>query len=236
MEIKDENKVKKYVCEIIKKVPLIQKEGFWIGLTNYEINEEILKEKNQDNMNKNNSLFTNFNLLNKRKKDDIQDIQLKICKNVVAKLMSISYNLIQFILDSDNLNQILARIFRNFKISKENKEMLIGMMKAQIESEGIKNLKINEAMLLKCDKIECIINDNGNKEIIENKDEKENNEIINDKIENKEIIDDHEEKNIIINDKKDKNEIIYDKNEQNEVNKNEKKESQNAIGNDFIII
>ena len=89
--------------------------------------------------------------LNKKKKEE--NNQQVINKNIIAKLMSISYNLIQFITDSDTLNKILEHIFRNFKINKENKEMIIGMMNAQIESEGIKHLKINEEMLLNCDKL-----------------------------------------------------------------------------------
>ena len=54
--------------------------------------------------------------------------------------MSIGYNLVQFIIESDTLNETMANIFRNFKISKDNKELIIDMVNAHIESEKIRVL------------------------------------------------------------------------------------------------
>ena len=72
--------------------------------------------------------------------------------------MSISYNLIQFVMDSETLNNILVNIFRCFKIDNSNKEMIIAMINSHIESEGISHLKLNEEMLFNCDNIEYYIN------------------------------------------------------------------------------
>ena len=227
---KDEKKDKKYASDIIKNAPLIQKCGFWVGMTKYELNEELLREKNKENnSNKNVSIFNNFNfnfnikinVLNKKKKEE--NNQQVINKNIIAKLMSISYNLIQFITDSDTLNKILEHIFRNFKINKENKEMIIGMMNAQIESEGIKHLKINEEMLLNCDKLEYLIKSEENKE---KKDNIEKNEIKDDKKEEQ-----LKDKNEIKDDKK--NEQEEDINKINDSQKNYKLEDNNKNNNDI---
>ena len=103
--------------------------------------------------------------------------------------MSISYNLVQFITDSDTLNKTLASIFRNFKISQENRQTVIQMMNFHIESENIQNLKIDEEMLLNFDSIENLMisrqkKEKGKKD--ENIEKKEENEIINNFEEKKE--------------------------------------------------
>ena len=89
--------------------------------------------------------------------------------------MTISFNILQFILDSDTLNLTLANIFRNFKISQENKQTIIAMMNFHIESEKINHLKINEEMLLNCDKVDYFANSKENK----NKEENDKNDFIN---------------------------------------------------------
>ena len=212
VEKKDDKEIKIYATEFVKKNPLIQKVGFWVGLTKFELSEEMLKDKDKDkekskentkenNLNKINEFFNNINinlaklsLIKRRKSKDnkenkehreIKDnnkVNEKITnKNFIAKIMSICYNLIQFIMESDTLNSILVNIFRNFKINKENREMVIGMMNCHIESEGNKNLKINEEMLMNCDNIEYYIS----KEIEEKKEINNNKEIINKEEENK---------------------------------------------------
>lgn len=207
VEKKDEKEIKIYATEYVKKNPLIQKVGFWVGLTKFELSEEMLKDKDKDkekskdnSLNKINEFFYNINInlaklsLIKRRKSK-EDKELKetketkenkgneknMDKNFIAKIMSICYNLVQFIIDSKTLNTILVNIFRSFKISKENREMVIGMMNCHIESEGNKNLKINEEMLMNVDDIEYYINSN---EIKEKKENQNNKEIINIKEEN----------------------------------------------------
>ena len=86
-----------------------------------------------------------------------------VSQNVVAKLMSISYNLLQFIKDSETLNYSMANIFRNFKISQENKQMIIIMLKTHIELEKINHLTINEEFLLNCDKVDYFTKSKENK-------------------------------------------------------------------------
>ena len=216
VEKKDDKEIKIYATEYIKKNPLIQKVGFWVGLTKFELSEEMLKdkdkEKSKDNNTKENNLnnkinefFNNINInlasLIKRRKNSKESKEIKeskeskelkdskanekiLNKNFIAKIMSICYNLIQFIMESDTLNSILVNIFRNFKINKENRKMIIGMMNFHIESEGNKNLKINEEMLMNCDNIEYYIN---SKEIEEKKEihNDNDNEILNEEEENK---------------------------------------------------
>lgn len=188
LKIENDNERKIFASEMIKDTPLLQKSGFWVGLTKYELNEEILKEKinNKKSLNKNNSLLNNLNLninvniplLNKKKKEENKEDEEQIDKNVIAKLMTVSYNLIQFIMDSDTLNNILANIFRCFKINKENKEMIIAMVNCHIETEKAYHLKIDEEMLLNCDKVEYFIN--SKEKIFNNKDhENHNNNIQN---------------------------------------------------------
>ena len=164
---------KKYASEYIKNNPIIQTVWFWVGLTKFELSGEILKEKEKEKEKEEN---TNFNLSSKKtlltKKKKMDDKEIKgnkkkgkqmVSQNVVAKLMSISYNLLQFIKDSETLNYSMANIFRNFKISQENKQMIITMLKTHIELEKIKHLKINEEFLLNCDKVDYFIKSKENK-------------------------------------------------------------------------
>ena len=233
IEKKDDKEIKIYATEIVKKSPLIQKVGFWVGLTKFELSEEMLKDKDKDkdkekskenNSNKINEFFNNLNLakfsLIKRRKSkeekelkenkEIKDNKLdekNMNKNFIAKIMSVCYNLVQFIMESDTLNAILINIFRNFKISKENREIVIGMMNCHIESEENKNLKINEEMIMNCDNIEYYINYNEYNII---KEKKENN---NDNInENINIEEENKNKNKNFDDKKDSNNNKNNKN------------------------
>ena len=190
----DDKEVKKYASEVIRITsPIIQKDKFWVGLTKYELNEEILKEKNKEqnsnnvnNANKINSFINilgtklpKLPILNKKKNKEKKETQNIINNNIVAKIMSICYNLVQFIIESDTLNEILANIFRNFKIGIENKEMIIDMVNCHIESEKIKNLKIDKEMLMNCDNIEYFFNSKENKKEkeIENNDSTNDNKI-----------------------------------------------------------
>ena len=130
--IDSNNKGKKvYVNEIIKKCPIIQKQGFWVGLTKFELNEEIQsKSKVEDTL----------------KEQNLS--QEKLNNSKMAKLMSVSYNIMQFVSDSNLFNKIICDIFKYCNIEKDNREIIIGMMEVQIESDNTKALILNKSLLL----------------------------------------------------------------------------------------
>lgn len=123
---------KKYVNEIIKNNPIMQRQAFWVGLTKFELNEEIQQQKKEEET------------LNE---DNIS--QDKINNSITAKLMSVSYNIMQFITNSNTFNKILFDIFKYCKINRDSKEIVVGMMEAQIEAENLQHIKLNKDMLLK---------------------------------------------------------------------------------------
>ena len=123
---------KKYVNEVIRNNPIMQRQAFWVGLTKFELNEEIQQQKKEEET------------LNE---DNIS--QDKINNSITAKLMSVSYNIMQFITNSNSFNKIIFDIFKYCKINKDSKETVVGMMEAQIEAENLENIKLNKEMLLK---------------------------------------------------------------------------------------
>ena len=122
---------KKYINEVIRKSSIMQRQGFWVGLTKFELNQEIQQQKKEEET------------LNE---DNIS--QDKLNNSVSAKLMSVSFNIMQFITDSKAFNKIISDIFKYCKINKENKEIVVGMIEAQIEAENLSNIKLNKQMLL----------------------------------------------------------------------------------------
>ncbi len=121
---------KKYVNEVIKKTSIMQRQAFWVGLTKYELNEEIQQQK-------------------KEEETLVEDIsEEKISNSITAKLMSVSYNIMQFITDSNTFNRIIYDIFKYCKISNESKEIVVAMMEGQIESENLSHIKLDKDMLL----------------------------------------------------------------------------------------
>ena len=122
---------KKYINEVIRHSSIMQRQGFWVGLTKYELNEEIqLQKKEEETLNE----------------DNIS--QDKLSNSVSAKLMSVSFNIMQFVTDSKSFNRIIFDIFKYCKINKENKEIVVGMMEAQIEAENLTHIKLDKDMLL----------------------------------------------------------------------------------------
>ena len=247
-----EKKKKKYVSENIKQCKLFQKFEFWEGLVKNQLNEEIIKErlkkeqteqkntfmnsinKNLTNLNININLNfrLSFSLLGKKKEPNKVDNVDKYNKMIMAKLMSVSYNLVQFVSSSDTLNKALYNIFRFYKLSLDNKKTIVEMLKFQIMSEGYNNLQIDEELLIN-NKIDSHYKNNEN-EIKENEinndnikedEEKELNEGENNKIEimkelyNEEIQDDKINENEIMKDDKGENNIdnnaIKDENKDN---------------------
>ena len=128
---------KKYANEIIRKSSIMQKQGFWVGLTRFELNEEIQKQnKIEDTL----------------KENDITEEKLN--NSVIAKLMSVSYNIMQFVLDSKLFNKIIFDVFKYCKINEQNRQIVVEMMESQIMGENIDYLKLDKEMLLSMTKKE----------------------------------------------------------------------------------
>jgi hypothetical protein len=130
-------KGKKYVNEVIKHSSIMQKQGFWVGLTRYELNEEIQSQnKIEDTL----------------KEDNITEE--KLTNSVIAKLMSVSYNIMQFVLDSELFNRIIHDVFKYCKINEQNRQIVVDMIDSQIKDEKIDYLKLDKEKLLSLDKKE----------------------------------------------------------------------------------
>ena len=221
VELKDGKEKKIYISEGVKHCELFQKCEFWFNLVKNLLNDEIIKKRikeNQierkksflNNINKNlTSLNFNINinltfnfkkiplLLGKKNRIDNDE---KYNKIIMARLISISYNLAQYVLNSDTLNKAVYNIFRFYKLSLENKKSIIEMINIQIMSEGNTNLKIDEDLLL-------------NNKFDKYRNEKKENKNIENIIDINNI--QNEEKNDIIKtDEINTNEIKEDKNEE----------------------
>ena len=123
---------KRYITDVIKKCSIIQKQGFWVGLTRFELNEEIQQQnKIEDTL----------------KEDDISEAKLN--NSVVAKLMSVSYNIINFVMDTKLFNKIIYDIFKYCKINAENREIVVDMIEGQIQSENLNHLVLDKEFLTK---------------------------------------------------------------------------------------
>ena len=128
---------KKYVNEVIRQAALMQKQEFWVGLTKFELNEEIQRQNKLEDTLKENIIT-----------------EEKLSNIVIAKLMSISYNMMQFVLDSNLFNKILFDVFNFCKINKENRHLVVEMMDSQIKGSNINYLELNKEMLMSMDKKE----------------------------------------------------------------------------------
>ena len=122
---------KKYIYEVIRDCPIMQKHRFWVGLTKFELNQEIQQQKSE-----NETL------------DELNEPVEKLNNSIVAKLMSISYNLMQFIKDSDIFNKVVYDIFKYCKINKENRDMIVTMMEQQIQTENLTYIKLDRDKIL----------------------------------------------------------------------------------------
>jgi hypothetical protein len=228
VELKDGKEKKIYISEGIKHCELFQKCEFWFNLVKNLLNDEIIKKRikeNQierkksflNNINKNlTSLNFNINinltfnfkkiplLLGKKNRIDNDE---KYNKIIMARLISISYNLAQYVLNSDTLNKAVYNIFRFYKLSLENKKSIIEMINIQIMSEGNTNLKIDEDLLLN-NKFDKYRNEKKENKNIENIIDKNN-------------IQNEEKNDIIKTDEINTNEIKEDKNEELDKKENE---------------
>ena len=122
---------KKYINEVIKHCSIMQKQGFWVGLTRFELNEEIQQQSQIEDTLKEGNIS-----------------EEKLNNSVIAKLMSVSYNIIQFVLDSNLFNRILYDIFKYCKINAENREIVVEMIDGQIQSDNLSHLKLDRDYLL----------------------------------------------------------------------------------------
>ena len=122
---------KKYINEVIKNCPIMQKHGFWVGLTKFELNQEIQQQKTE--------------------LDTLSEVTMpseKLNNSIVAKLMSVSYNLMQFIKDSTVFNKVVYDIFKHCKINKDNRNMIVTMMEQQIQSENLTYITLDKDLIL----------------------------------------------------------------------------------------
>ena len=122
---------KKYINEVIKHCSIMQKQGFWVGLTRFELNEEIQQQSQIEDTLKEGNIT-----------------EEKLNNSVIAKLMSVSYNIIQFVLDSNLFNRILYDIFKYCKINAENREIVVEMIEGQIQTDNLSHLKLDRDYLL----------------------------------------------------------------------------------------
>ena len=83
MEDKTKSNGKKFVTEVIKKSPIMNYTWFWVGLCKFELNQELNSQKSEEET------------LLEEKGDTPTDTQ---DKSIFAKLMSITFNILQFVL------------------------------------------------------------------------------------------------------------------------------------------
>ena len=225
LESKDGKEEKIYAAEEIKNSKLFQSFEFWVGLVKNQLNEKIIKdrlkekqfERRKSFFNNINKSLTNLNInlnfnLGKKKEDNKVNVD-KYNKLLMAKLMSVSYNLVQFVSSSDTLNKALYNIFRFYKLSISDKKTVVEMLKFQIMNEGYNYLNLDEDLLYK-NKFDNYIK----KEIDERNDNNEN--ITVEKEETKE-------------DEKNESEIINELYSDEIKEEKENKESQNENENEF---
>ena len=123
---------KKYINEVVRNCPIMQKQGFWVGLTKFELNQELQMQKNDE------SEILKENYISMEKMNN----------SIIAKLMSVSYNIMQFINDSQLFNKVVCDIFKYCKIDKESRATILQMMEQQIQAESITNIILDKEMIL----------------------------------------------------------------------------------------
>ena len=160
-EQKEGKEEKIYVYQKIKHCKLFQKYEFWVNIVKSQLSEQIIAEKMSEEIEdkkdkkekkKKKSLLSNIKVFRKRSSNTETETKVdnldKYNQLIMAKLMSIGFNIIQFVSNSLILNQALYNIFRFYKLSTPNRVNVIEMLKIQIVSEGNDNLKLDEDLLL----------------------------------------------------------------------------------------
>ena len=62
--------------------------------------------------------------------------------------MSVSFNLVQFITDSNLFNRVLFDIFKYCKLNVENRALIVEMIENQIKNENLTHLQLDRKLLL----------------------------------------------------------------------------------------
>ena len=157
--------------------------------------------------------LVNTNKEGKKKEEEKVDTVEQYNKIIMAKLMSVSYNLVQFVNNSDTINKALYNIFIYYKLNQNDKKNIVELLKFQIMNDGYTNLNIDEDLLFK-NKI-----DEHYKERIENKNE--------DNIDNKKNENEENKKNDNLKQKEEKKEVLNELDKVNIENENDFKENEN---------
>ena len=124
--IQEEGKSKKkYLQELIQGHPLLKEKQFWDKFVNISIASEILDSQKID-------LKYNGHKME----------ELKKFNNIVfAQLVPIADNMVEFGVTVDTIKEIIQPVIDYYSISKENAEMIYGLLegkKKQIEDEKVK--------------------------------------------------------------------------------------------------
>ena len=124
--IQEEGKSKKkYLQELIQGHPLLKEKQFWDKFVNISIASEILDSQKID-------LKYNGHKME----------ELKKFNNIVfAQLVPIADNMVEFGVTVDTIKEIIQPVIDYYSISKENAEMIYGLLegkKKQIEEEKVK--------------------------------------------------------------------------------------------------
>lgn len=125
----DKNR-KIYLFEKTRDANIMQTQGFWIGLTKFELNEEIQHQNTEEQTLDENNISIE-----------------KISNSVSAKIMSLCYNIIQYVKNSEKLNQIIYDVFKYCKLDKNNRQNIIEMLETQIQAENIE-VKLDKEYLI----------------------------------------------------------------------------------------
>ena len=119
------NSKKKYLQELIQGHPLLKEKQFWDKFVNISIASEILDSQKID-------LKYNGHKME----------ELKKYNNIVfAQLVPIADNMLEFGVTVDTIKEIIQPVIDYYSISKENAEMIYGLLegkKKQIEEDKIK--------------------------------------------------------------------------------------------------
>ena len=123
---------KKYVFEIIRNCPLMQKQLLWVGLTKMELKKEIVKQKIEIED-------------DKIKENDIPEEILN--RFIATKLIDIISNAMKLINDSQAFNKIIFDIFKYCKIDKNNRITIINKIDLNRTTEDVMHITIDSNLL-----------------------------------------------------------------------------------------
>ena len=121
---------KQYLNEAIKDCPIMKKQGFWVGITKFELDKELNPKKIEKEF-----------LGNK----DITDE--KINKDTIICLISVVEKLMKNSNDSKLFNEVVYKIFKFYNISKEKRVIIINRVQLKITSEDIINNIIDKDVI-----------------------------------------------------------------------------------------